>query len=73
MDALQTDAVRIPSRQMIRDYDAMDFCDDFEDFCEFYMLPFAHMGRVEGGARLKQFIYELRERTAKNRGGRRTP
>jgi len=62
MDAIQTD-VYVPSKQMLEDYDNMDFYDDFEGFCEYYRLPFARLGYDEGGVQLKEFIGRLRERT----------
>jgi len=64
---LKVKPYRPTDAEVIETYDDMDFCDDFETFCEYYCLPFADKGREGGGALLEMYIDKLRGRVAERR------
>jgi len=47
--------------EIIGSYDGMDFCDDFECFCDYYDFKFHHYREWYGGAMLSEFIKKLKE------------
>ena len=51
--------------ERVRSYDNMDFCDDFEDYCKFYGLPFHEFGEVYGGKLLHDYVEILKSLESK--------
>lgn len=40
-------------------YENMDFCDDFDTYCEYYGLPFNKFGEVYGAKMLQDYVESL--------------
>ena len=46
-------------RERMMAYDGMDFCDDFETYCEYYGLPYHKFGEVHGSRMLQEYVKSL--------------
>ena len=49
--------------ERISAYHDMDFCDDFEIYCEYYGLPFHEFGEVYGAKMLRDYVKSLEPST----------
>jgi len=47
-------------------YENMDFCDDFEKYCDYFELPFHKFGEVHGANMLKNYIKCLKNQEQEN-------